>query len=179
MMALRKFNRFLRQTSPFIPIDVMPGHSDPVSKAMPQRPFHKALVAQNDDQVICHTNPTSFEFAGVSILGSSGQNIDDLSKYHMSTKNIDIAEQSLRWRHIAPTAPDTLYCYPFNGGDPFILDHAPHVYFVGNQDGFETKYVEEAGKKCLIVMVPSFKQTGTVVLVNLRTYEAVSTSISM
>ena len=42
-------------------------------------------------------------------------------------------ERSLQWRHLAPTAPDTLPCYPFCDTDPFVLGECPHVYFVGNQ----------------------------------------------
>ena len=36
-----------------------------------------------------------------------------------------ILEDSLRWRHMAPTAPDTLACYPFYIEDPFILSETP------------------------------------------------------
>ena len=45
----------------------------------------------------------------------------------------------LDWRHIAPTAPDTLHCYPFADNDPFVLAQTPHVFFVGGQPEFKTK----------------------------------------
>lgn len=48
-------------------------------------------------------------------------------------------EATLQWRHIAPTAPDTLTCYPFTDDDPFIVTDCPHVYFVGNQPEYATK----------------------------------------
>lgn len=44
-----------------------------------------------------------------------------------------LMERSLEWRHIAPTAPDTLTCYPFHDADPFLLETTPHVYFVGER----------------------------------------------
>ncbi len=46
---------------------------------------------------------------------------------------LKLMEGTLQWRHLAPTAPDTLPCYPFCDTDPFVLDACPHVYFVGNQ----------------------------------------------
>ena len=52
-----------------------------------------------------------------------------------------MAEHCLRWRHLAPTAPDTLTCYPFHDRDPFILTATPHVFFVGNQPAFEARVV--------------------------------------
>jgi DNA polymerase delta subunit 2 len=48
-------------------------------------------------------------------------------------------ESTLRWRHLAPTAPDTLTCYPFADDDPFVLEACPHVYVAGNQPEFATR----------------------------------------
>ena len=31
-------------------------------------------------------------------------------------------EETLEWRHMAPTAPETLGCYPFVTEDPFIIE---------------------------------------------------------
>jgi len=41
-------------------------------------------------------------------LGTSGQNIDDLGKYSEAKSKLDFVERTLRWRHLAPTAPNTL-----------------------------------------------------------------------
>lgn len=51
-------------------------------------------------------------------LGSSGQNIDDLEKYSEAKSKLEFLERTLRWRHLAPTAPNTLgenhfSCYAF------------------------------------------------------------------
>ena len=94
-----------------------------------------------------------------------------------------LAEATLRWRHIAPTAPDTLWCHPYFAKDPFVIPQTPDIYVVGNQPAFATKLVTEDGnpdaddeedrraKRCRIVLVPNFKQTGVLVLVNMRTLD--------
>lgn len=63
-----------------------------------------------------------------------------------SAARLAVLESMLRWRHMAPTAPDTLACYPFADNDPFILHKCPHVFFAGNQPAFETRLLQgEAG----------------------------------
>lgn len=47
----------------------------------------------------------------------------------------------LEWRHQAPTAPDTLACYPFLRDDPFMMEAAPHVFFAGCQPEFASEEV--------------------------------------
>ena len=41
-------------------------------------------------------------------LGTSGQNIDDLEKYSEAKDKLDYIERTLKWRHMAPTTPNTL-----------------------------------------------------------------------
>lgn len=43
-----------------------------------------------------------------SFLGTSGQTIDDLDKYTEGFDRLQLAERTMFWRHIAPSAPDTL-----------------------------------------------------------------------
>ena len=49
--------------------------------------------------------------------------------------------EMLVWRHMAPTAPDTLDVYPALHADPFVIDASPHVFFAGNQAAFAAKKV--------------------------------------
>eukprot|EP00983_Pelagomonas_calceolata_P083875 1156246-Pelagomonas_calceolata.AAC.1 len=51
-------------------------------------------------------------------------------------------EQCLQWRHLAPTAPDTLASYPFDAFDPFIIESTPHVLFAGNQPEFGVRSIQ-------------------------------------
>lgn len=46
-----------------------------------------------------------------SVLGTSGQNIDDAFKYVDADTPLTLAERCMFWRHIAPSAPDTLCTY--------------------------------------------------------------------
>lgn len=108
-----------------------------------------------------------------TILVHSGQPLDDMFRYLLSppATRLTIAEATLYWRHVAPTAPDTLWCHPYFTTDPFVLMETPDLYIVGNQPEFRTKMVrdKEEGRRCRIVLVPQFKKSGAVVLVNLRT----------
>lgn len=116
------------------------------------------------------TNPYEAVIGGVRILGTSGQNIQDISKFSTFEDGLDILEHNMIWGHIAPTAPDTLGCYPYYEKDPFILEKCPHVYFVGNQHKYASKVIQdENGQKVLLVTVPAFSSTKTCVMLNLRT----------
>ena len=84
-----------------------------------------------------------------SFLGTGGQTIDDIFKYLPSNSRLAMARRTLEWRHIAPTAPDTLWIYPFPDADPFIIHHRPHVYVIGNQPEFETALVGGTLISCL------------------------------
>lgn len=50
-------------------------------------------------------------------------------------------EALLRWRHLAPTAPDTLAAIPLSDADPFILGASPAVFFAGCQPAYGTRLV--------------------------------------
>jgi DNA polymerase delta subunit 2 len=74
-------------------------------------------------------------------LGTSGQNINNLERFMNVDNMLELAENTLHWRHLAPTAPDQLHCYPFYDYDPFIIERCPHVYFIGNQKELKTKLI--------------------------------------
>ncbi|OLL24899.1 DNA polymerase subunit delta-2 [Neolecta irregularis DAH-3] len=165
---------FLSDLCPHLNVDMMPGPSDPANVTLPQQPVHtamfptaKAFLGSSFQSV---TNPYWCEIEDVIFLGTSGQTIDDVYKYVEGEDKLTMMEMSLRWRHYAPTAPDTLWCYPFQDQDPFLLENTPHVYFLGNQEKFETRLVEgHDGQRTRLIAVPKFSETGTVVLLNLST----------
>ena len=135
---------------------------------------------QNTHPLHPATNPSFFTFGSPTsptstlFLGHSGQPITDISKYvplpTTVTSTLDLMEATLRWRLLAPTAPDTLWCYPFQTSEPFVLDEGwcPHVYFVGNMPGAGIRVVEgPRGERVRCVSVPGFRETGEVVVLDL------------
>ena len=89
-----------------------------------------------------------------------------------AAERLDALAQSLRFQHLAPTAPDTLGCYPFTDHDPFVIDKCPHLYFAANQPCFGTRLESGPdGQTVRLVLVPDFAREHTCVLVNLRTLD--------
>lgn len=155
-----------------VPVDAMPGAADPANYSLPQQPLHRCLfpgAAPYSTFTRC-TNPHEFDLDGVRFLGTSGQNVDDVVRYSNLDSRVEILEKLLTWRHLIPTAPDTLAAYPYIDADPFILEEAPHVLFAGCQPEFGTAMVTgQQGQAVRVVAVPNFSATGTMVLLNLRT----------
>lgn len=172
---------FISELALSMAVSIMPGELDPANLTMPQQPMHKALF-QNSRRFLASKvfssmpNPSWWDVEGVSIFGTSGQTINDIHKYMDVHDRLKMMDYTLRWQHCAPTAPDTLWCYPFADNDPFVLEKTPHVYFVGNQDKFETGLVKsrDADDKPIevrLICIPRFCTTGEIVLMNLDTLE--------
>jgi DNA polymerase delta subunit 2 len=130
------------QLAAAVPVDVMPGTDDPSNFILPQQPLHRCLLPRSSrySSLRLVTNPYEATVGGRAFLGCSGQALEDMCKYTAEREGEDqvarglrLLEGTLSWRHLAPTAPDTLPCYPFCDIDPFILRKCPHVYFCGNQ----------------------------------------------
>ncbi|KAF9924068.1 hypothetical protein FBU30_005908 [Linnemannia zychae] len=174
-------DNFLQDICSSVDVDLMAGDTDPSSVTLPQQPLHPALFPSSRQYSTFHsvTNPFWGSVDHVTLLGSSGQTIDDIYKYVKSEDRLEMAVKTVAWRHMAPTAPDTLWCYPFKDRDPFIMTQAPHIYFIGNQDKFATELVIGSdGQRTRVVMLPSFASTGTIALVNLRTLDCHTVSFS-
>ena len=63
-------------------------------------------------------------------------------------------------------------CFPFEGKDPFVLETLPHVLFVGNQAKFAQKKLKvDVDKEVLLVTLPKFSSSATVVLLNLQSLQ--------
>lgn len=194
----------LQDLASALPVHVLPGGDDPAGVILPQQPFPRAMFgkAAEFESFRCETNPVwlriecgsksgsavqngakSSTSSGHpvsfirSVLATSGQPVLDMYQYLPSppSTHLSIACSTLKWRHIAPTAPDTLWCHPFRERDPFVLAETPDVYIVGCMPEFGTQLVgaeSKDGKKsrnCRVVLVPNFSESGCLVLVNLRT----------
>ncbi|KAJ8756307.1 hypothetical protein K2173_025119 [Erythroxylum novogranatense] len=164
----------LTQIAAGVPVDIMPGSNDPANFSLPQQPLNRCLLpgsATYNTFRSC-TNPHCFELDNIRFVGTSGQNIDDLSIYSDGDDKLDFMERTLKWRHLAPTAPNTLGCYPFIDKDPFLIESCPHVYFAGNQDKYGTRLITGSeGQVVRIISIPKFSETGIAVVLNMRNLE--------
>ncbi|KAJ2889642.1 DNA polymerase delta small subunit Cdc1 [Coemansia aciculifera] len=175
-------DNYLADIAAVVPLALMPGSQDPADTSLPQQPIHPSMFAQCNQYSGFRSlsNPAFLEVDGRVLLGSSGQNVDDIARYvrrpaHTEVEPCDLAAQSLQWRHIAPSAPDTLWCYPFSDRDPFVLQQTPHVYIVGNQAASgqaEARACDDDAQHTAVVAVPRFAQTHSIVLLNLRSMQS-------
>eukprot|EP01083_Nonionella_stella_P067767 179467_1 len=168
---LRELDLYLTQLVASVPVDLMPGASDPTNYSLPQQPLHRSLLpsAGTYDSLGRVSNPHKLEVDGISFLGSSGQNIDDINRLCLLDDNLEALANTLRWRLLCPSAPDTIACHPETDDDRFVLTDCPHVYFAGNQKKFATKLLEEDGKTVRLINIPSFSESHTVVMLDLDT----------
>lgn len=181
---------FLAELLPSIPVTLMPGVSDPANSSLPQQPIHPAMfpnsrlytlpkVQAEGEQAPSEpgwldtvTNPWEGEVEGWRVLGVSGQTIDDIQKYVHVKDRLSMMEATCRWRCAAPTAPDTLWSYPYQEDDPFVLDTCPHVYFAGSQPRFGTCTITGPdGQKVRLIAVPTFSERHEIVLLDTETLE--------
>lgn len=112
-------DEFLSTLLPTMPVTLLPGAQDPANTSYPQQPIHPAMfpnsrpyTAQPASSEIgwfdTVTNPWEAEVEGWRVLGTGGQNVDDIFKYVGSDDRLGMMEAMCRWRCCAPTAPDTL-----------------------------------------------------------------------
>jgi len=194
----------LHDLSSALPVHILPGPDDPSGAILPQQPFPRAMFsgATNFETFHRETNPvwlrlrcgtdpeqpSSKEYSlsisrpsvTRSVLVTSGQPVLDMFKYFPTPPFtlVSIAELTLKWRHIAPTAPDTLWCHPFRERDPFVLNETPDIYIIGGMSEFATALVSserdsrrKKSRQCRMVLIPSFAETGTLILINMRTLD--------
>ncbi|CAN3361495.1 DNA polymerase delta small subunit [Diutina catenulata] len=174
--SLAKFDAWVSELGMSVPVSVMPGALDPAEICWPQPPLHRSVMprAARSQGFTRLTNPQYLHVSANTpprrVLLSSGQNVADIQRYARPPPSpLAVMERQITWQNIAPTAPDTLYCYPYTEFDPFIFtkpEHVPHVYVVGNQSEYAAT---TAANGTRLVTVPRFAETGHAVLLDLAT----------
>jgi DNA polymerase delta subunit 2 len=169
--AMSHVDHVLSQLAATIPVDVMPGEDDPTNCFYPQQPFHPLMLpaATRHPDVRLVTNPfectaTAATGAAATFCVTAGQNVADVCA-QTALSPLAALERLLAWGHLCPTAPNTLACYPFKDGEPFVMPDAPHCLVACNQPAYATG-VSAAGVR--MVAVPRFSETGKVVLVDVN-----------
>lgn len=180
--SMKELDQVLTHLTACVPVDIMAGPYDPSNQTMPQQPLHRCMFPLSASTGILRgaTNPYDCTINGLTFLGTSGQNVDDVYRFSSHEKRLSILECIHKWRHLCPTAPDTLGCFPFYQNDPFVvLDHTPHVMFAGNQPEFGSTLVKGVdGQVTRLICVPSFRKTCTIVMLNTRTLDCYPVSFS-
>lgn len=112
---LKRLDQLIKDIAFCIPTSIMPGEFDFSNLTLPQQPLHKAFFHLSRElkpfnSFFNITNPSYWSFNGITLLGDSGQPINDMYKYlhEYDIDRLDLMNQCLRWQTIAPTAPDTL-----------------------------------------------------------------------
>lgn len=174
LRAVMAVDEILSNWTRSVPVDLMSGEFDPSNFMLPQQPMHhcmfpKCALTQHFRAV---TNPYHLQLADRRIVGTSGQNVNDIMRFTRIAEPLEALRSCLKWSHLAPTAPDSLPCFPYYEKDPFVLDECPHIMFVGNSSGFASDlHVGNDGQRTRLICVPAFAHRKSVVVVNLRTLE--------
>ena len=170
--ALHEADIFLAQLASVMPIDIMAGGRDPTNYCLPQQPLHSGLFpeARRFANLNVKSNPYKMKLGDMVMLGTSGQNVIDVLQYTNLSTGLDALELIANSRHLAPTAPDTLACYPFTTTDPLIISDSfggfPHLVFAGNQAQTASKFIE--GTNVRIATVADFSLSASILLVNIN-----------
>lgn len=176
-------DKFLSKISGLLEVDVMPGLGDPSTHLIPQQPIHRAVFprsSQHGRMLNLVTNPYHFNLDGIHIMGTSGENLSDLRRLTRKSGSVDLLRKILDWQHLAPTVPDTIDGFPFIDRDPLIIETFPHILFAANQPEASHTIVEfEGERRALLLSVPSFAKSHSVMLVNLRTLEVAEHNFSV
>lgn len=190
-------------------VDLMPGESDLSNASLPQQPLSAILLPRSSRLSTLQrvTNPYEFKAfpdvvsdenakeapqtleaeaeskEGVRVFVTAGQNVEDLARQTEFQSGVERLQFVLECGHACPTAPSSLWSYPFEDRDPYVFTRCPHIAVACNQPEFETAWKsfsssqdnEEEPRGVRLVCVPSFSKTGTLVLVDLNspTFEAI------
>lgn len=149
-----------------IPITLVPGTSDPTNANFPNQPIHPCLLPNSStykELLDLSPNPFEAKIDNHIFLGTDGCNIR--SKINPNPNELFALEQTLKYSHMAPNAPDTLGCFPYIENDPFVIEQRPHIYFAGNCEEFATKEVDGT----TIICLPKFAERSEAVILDLST----------
>ncbi|KAF4668250.1 DNA polymerase delta subunit 2 [Perkinsus chesapeaki] len=154
---LKRVDQFLVQLARSVPVTILPGAQDPANFALPQQPLHSALFPE-------------FEVDDCVFLGSTGACVKEVMQYSTTADGLDALELTARGRVIAPTAPDTIACYPFPNFDPLVVvdeEAVPHVMFSSNHTKSDYRVVDIGDTTRLTLLtISSFVSEPSMLLVN-------------
>lgn len=110
----------------------------------------------------------------------SGQSIHDIQLFTKleDSSPLGCLKMLLETRHICPSAPDTLRCFPYRSVDPFVIEaNGPDVLFTGCQSKYQAELLYQDAAKfkttaVKLICVPTFAFTHSIVLLDLETLQS-------
>eukprot|EP00768_Dysnectes_brevis_P007445 gnl/Dysnectes_brevis/6289_a9648_366.p1 GENE.gnl/Dysnectes_brevis/6289_a9648_366~~gnl/Dysnectes_brevis/6289_a9648_366.p1 ORF type:complete len:447 (-),score=110.66 gnl/Dysnectes_brevis/6289_a9648_366:18-1358(-) len=153
---------------------LMPGITDPAPRLWPQPPLSPVLLpsAGRSSGVLTAGNPCVLGFNdGTSthrFLGSDGVAVLDGMAAKLGSTPLDIMAEQVSSLHVCPTAPQLMDCAPVRD-DCFVIKKVPRVFFAGNQSAAGAKLISVGDAECLLLSVPEWSSTCTVLVLNPRT----------
>ncbi|RNF11769.1 putative DNA polymerase delta subunit 2 [Trypanosoma rangeli] len=204
-MLMSELDAVLARLADTVDVDLMPGEQDMSNAFQPQQPLHPLLLpeAARRSSLKLVTNPYEFHaFPGEPLANaaatkasmeggtiffiSAGSNLNDVSRETRYPTRLDAMTMLLRCGCACPTAPNTLFSYPFKVSDPFVFPSAPHCFVCCDQPEMQTQWMqlanfnpacgdttnkvtsEDDSVGVRLICLPPFCQTGTLVLVDVN-----------
>lgn len=149
---------------------LIPGPNDPTTKLLPQEPFHPLFFDRSLFNVLERLpHPASQVIFGKKFVFINQQIIKDLKRYCARNEDdLEILEQLVQIRQLAPNCPDTLGSVPFFGVDPFLLNDCDYLIL-----GSCSKFQKKQFKSTQLVCIPDFASTKSAVILHDDTNEFV------
>ena len=161
------------------PFTIIPGRKDFGSPLLPQTPMPLSALSDtfehleegHEKNLEFVSNPYKCAINEKNLIICSGQGVRDIMMYSKYDKDstLNVLQKLYEWKHLFPTAPDTLRCQPIKDKDPLVLQEKPDLLAVGSQKQFGYERVDGIS----FVGVPKFK-SGSFAIVDvdsMETYE--------
>lgn len=167
---MRELDAVLERLVSAVEVEVMPGDNDMSDAFQPQQPLHPLLLPKSARHSTLRLVPNPFCFTalppaasalkpedgedeesdkkkrkmeavgGVNIFVTSGQNINDVARESRFPTRLDAMAMVVESGCACPTAPNSLFSYPFCKSDPFLFHGTPHCVVACDQPRFETRF---------------------------------------
>ena len=168
-VLMRELDAVLERVVSSVEVEMMPGDNDMSDAFQPQQPLHPVLLPKSARHSTLRlvSNPFCFTAVppacalkgetgekegsdkkkhkaevseGVNVFVTSGQNINDVARESRFPSRLDTMSLVIESGCACPTAPNTLFSYPFCNYDPFLFQQTPHCLVACDQPRFETRF---------------------------------------
>lgn len=159
---LKDFNRIFENTK--IKVSLIPGRNDLTSKMIPMEPFHKMLF---DSEILKNLNllpqPANSTILNSKFVLMNDYIIEDIKKYsNESCDTLQVMEQLIKIRYLAPNSPDTISSVPFFESDPLIINDCDY-FVIGGSSKFSFKLFNNVP----LLTIPDFNMSHSAVILDI------------